>query len=423
MFQLPKLPFSNPFSYFNSRSIKLPSVKIDDIETSSDRRARTLKHLLKANHANHSIIYHNLRFHNHCPHILGSAYLLGSTSEHLNDIYDKESKQLEGWKDAPGEVTGGDWREYLGKREYQRAFVDLFEDELVRHNYDWKSLLNTYLFDGEEPVFNSLIEGLAHPLIHLGYGYELNSQTVAIEALAMACCFYGDMHKYIDDPAYSKPPAPEVVSASPLELLQKIQGDRRFDSLNLTHPGSENAEKILAECEDVVLEYWNAWTLPNPKDQFQQSQEAAVALLVGTHDERQKYDFFLLHLLTSSHAIRILLPLIPAKFEISLVRQWWLFAIITYVCQLRPQIEMSRIHDVKLDGRDWKFIDHAALAGKYSLDPHYVKALRALKEANNTWGEHEHFWLKAAVKFAEDFSDWFGFGLDEEMEKNANTRD
>jgi hypothetical protein len=117
MFQLPKLPFSNPLSYFSSRSINLPSVEVNDIETSLDRRARTLKHLIKANHANFSIIYHNLQFHNHAPHILGSAHLLGSTSEHLNEIYDNEAKQLEPWQDAPGEVTGGDWRDYLGKRE------------------------------------------------------------------------------------------------------------------------------------------------------------------------------------------------------------------------------------------------------------------------------------------------------------------
>ena len=117
MFQLPKIPIPNPLAYFRSRSINIPAVKIDDIETSSDRRARTLKHLLKANHANYSIIYHNLNFHNHTPHILGSAYLLGATSEHLNSVYDAESKQHEAWQDAPGEVTGGDWRDYLGKKE------------------------------------------------------------------------------------------------------------------------------------------------------------------------------------------------------------------------------------------------------------------------------------------------------------------
>jgi hypothetical protein len=49
--------------------------------------------------------------------ILGSAYLLGAQTDHLNDIYDKESKELEPWNDSPGEITLDDWREYLGNRK------------------------------------------------------------------------------------------------------------------------------------------------------------------------------------------------------------------------------------------------------------------------------------------------------------------
>jgi hypothetical protein len=201
-----------------------------------------------------------------------------------------------------------------------------------------------------------------------------------------------------------------------------MRSDERFDDLGLTHPGFDNADKILAKCEDVVLEYLNAWTLSDPKEQFKQSQKAAVALLVGTRDERKKYDFFLVHLLTSSHAVRILLPLIPAKFEMSLVRQWWLFTIITYICQLRPYIDVSRISDVELDGKDWKYVGHMALSGKYRLDAHYVKALRAMEEADNTWDDQDGYWLKAAVKFADEFRGWGGFGMDEESEKIENAR-
>ena len=40
---------------------------------------------------------------------------------------------------------------------YQKAFVDFFEDELVRFNYDWKEVVAEYLFSGGEPVFNALI--------------------------------------------------------------------------------------------------------------------------------------------------------------------------------------------------------------------------------------------------------------------------
>ena len=52
-----------------AEAIILPSVKVHDIETAAEKRSRTLKHLIKANHANYSIIYHDLRYHNHTPHV------------------------------------------------------------------------------------------------------------------------------------------------------------------------------------------------------------------------------------------------------------------------------------------------------------------------------------------------------------------
>jgi hypothetical protein len=98
--------------------IKLPKADIHDIEERPEKRARTLKHLIKANHINHSIIYNKLRFHNHTPHILGSAYILGADADELNHVYESESKHLEAWVDSPGEISRDDWREFLGRREY-----------------------------------------------------------------------------------------------------------------------------------------------------------------------------------------------------------------------------------------------------------------------------------------------------------------
>lgn len=46
---------------------------------------------------------------------------------------------------------------------YQRAFVNFFEDELVHHGYDWKSVVNEYLFEGSEPMFNSIIADRMYP--------------------------------------------------------------------------------------------------------------------------------------------------------------------------------------------------------------------------------------------------------------------
>lgn len=42
---------------------------------------------------------------------------------------------------------------------YQRAFVDFFEDQLVQYSYDWKKMLEDYLFGGEQPLINNFIAG------------------------------------------------------------------------------------------------------------------------------------------------------------------------------------------------------------------------------------------------------------------------
>jgi hypothetical protein len=258
---------------------------------------------------------------------------------------------------------------------------------------------------------------VAHPLIHLGYGYELSCRTIAIEALALACCFHNFMHKYLDDPSYTKPPNPKLASSSPLKLLSKIAEDKRFDLFS--HPNYDNIETLFENKESAVLEYWNAWELTSPQEQFEQSQKAAVALLVGTDGSDDRYDFFMVHLLTSSHAVRILLPLVPAEFQIPLVRQWWLFTISVYIAQLRPTIDTKKIENIDVKGRDWRWVDCTALTGKYSLDAHYVKALRAMKEAANSWDDSGEFYLKAAVKFADEFRGWGGFGMNDETALEA----
>ncbi|KAF1996725.1 hypothetical protein P154DRAFT_525417 [Amniculicola lignicola CBS 123094] len=411
MFTLPSFKLPSLASYKSYPTIDLPPVEIHDVETSAEKRPRTLKHLLKANHANYSVIYHGLRFHNHTAHILGSSYILGGTSEHLNEIYDKEVEELEPWVDSPAEITSEDWREFLGKREYQRAFVDFFEDQLVQIKYDWKGLLTDYLFEGKEPLINGLVSGLAHPLIHLGYAYELDSRTVAIEALALGACFYSSLHKYLDDPSYTKPSAHQSTSLP--ELLYKVKEDKRFDGLYSHRSG--DISKVLEEQEEALLEYWNAWDLSNPKDQFEESQETAVALFVGTDSpSKGEFDFFLVHLLTSSHAVRILLPIIPAKYHISLVRQWWLFTLAVYIAQTRPEIDTDKISNYDLGGKNWKFVTDKALNSKHSLDAHFVKALRSMKVAAETWGDEDEWYLKAAVKFGDEFERWGGFGAESE---------
>ncbi|KAI9880301.1 MAG: hypothetical protein M1830_004180 [Pleopsidium flavum] len=403
------LPFNLPriFSARRGPGIDIRSVEVHDVEVMHEKRARTLKHLLKLNHVNHSIVYHDLQFHNHMPHILGSAYILGAPSEHLNQIYEKESDELEPWHDSPGEVSKYDWRDYLGHRQYQRAYVDFFEDELVLKGYDWRKVTHEYLFQGKEPLINCVIAGLGHPLIHLGYAFEISSRELAMEALGLVTTSYNFLHKYLDDSAYSKPST--YSTSSPLDILQQVSSDKRFDGL-FEEPGADNIEPLFQDHEDAVMEHWNAWHISDPVEQFKDSQYAATALLVATQEHSStRFDFFLVHLLTTSHAVRILIPFIPPSFHVALVRQWWLLTLAVYIAQLRPHIKVGNISDYDLKGKDWKWLEKQAVESKWSFDAHYVKAIRAMKEAAKTWGDKNEFYLKAAVRFGEAFDGWGGF--------------
>jgi hypothetical protein len=269
----------------------------------------------------------------------------------------------------------------------------------------------TFILAGPEPLINNLICGLGHPLIHLGYAYEIESKEVAMEALGLAATNYNYLHKYLDNPEKYPSPTPSTISPSPLELFQKMHSDSRFDGL-FTEPGSGNLTKLFENHEPLILEYWHAWSITDPTTQFRDSQYAAVALLVGSNPdpEKSKFDFFLIHLLTTSHAIRILLPFLPAKYHVQVVKEWWLITAAIYISQLRPYIDLKVIEDYDLKGKGWKEAGKVAVEGKYRTDAHYVKAIRSMKEAAGTWGDEGGFYEKAAVRFTEGFTGWGGFG-------------
>ncbi|EXJ53864.1 hypothetical protein A1O7_09200 [Cladophialophora yegresii CBS 114405] len=434
-FSLPRFGFGRDSG--SSTAIDIPSVEVHDIETSTDKRDRTLKHLLKLNHTNYSILYNRLRFHNHTPHLLGSAYLLGSPPEHLNDIYEDAARNEghEPWVDSPSEIALHDYRDFLGQRNYQRAWVDFFEDQLVLHGYEWKRVVAKFLFERgpkgsatEEPMFSCLTAGLAHPLIHLGYAYELNSREVAMEAMGLAAtCFDARLAGLLESGTN-----PTTYSTGDLfEVFAHVNSDDRLDGV-FEHHGGDNLSKLLGDAKltSILVEHWSAWKITDPTKDFAQSQALAAALLVSSAPSVRGHgwDFFLVHLLTSSHAVRILIPFLEPQYHVRLVKEWLLIALAIYIAQLRPLIKTSYITDVDLAGRNWVFVSKQAVEGPYKFDAHFVKACRALYEADKVWGEsgpngEENYWLKAAVKFAGEFAGWGGFGEEDDQMGEELRRD
>jgi len=421
-------------------AIDIASVEVHDVETSTDKRDRRLKHLLKLNHANFSILWNNLRFHNHTPHLLGSAYLLGGSADHLTDIYEHAAHEgHEEWKDSPGEIALHDYRDFLGKREYQRAWVDFFEDQLVDNNYDWKLVAARFLFErgkknepNHYPMFSCLTAGLGHPLIHLGYAYELSSREVGMEALGLiATCYDPKLAGLFEANSSSASKAgtanPITYSTSdPFEVFARVQADKRLDS-HFTKLGDDNLSRLLSDqsLTSILAEHFNAWNIEEPKTAFEQSQRLATALLISTSPEKpicgHGYDFFLLHVLTTSHAIRIIIPFLPAEHHIPLLREWFLITLALYIAQLRPTTSVQQIQDYDLNGKTWDDASKLALESEHKFDEHYVKGIRAMEAAAALWGDHDRFFEKAAVKFALEFEEWQGFSQEaaEHVKKDA----
>ncbi|CAZ79923.1 unnamed protein product [Tuber melanosporum] len=412
-------PLNNPYT-------GLPRVPTTNPSASTDKRDRTLTHLLRLNHHNYSLLYSQLRFHNHLPHALGSAYLLDAPSEHLTRLYESESKPLEPWPPTtPGEIARHDWREHISDRHYQRSYLDFFEDELVRLGYDWRRVVAEYLFQGPEPLIFGGIGGLGHPLIHLGYAFELGSKEVGMEALSLFATNYDFLHGYVDSefptaaggvPVESpSPPLPTVVHdcQDPLEIIHRIRMDTAFHGI-FPHAGAENIPLLFELREKEVLAYYRQFKIESPATAHKSLNHLAALLLTCSHDPgRPEFDFFVVHLTTVSYAIRILLPEVPEEYARPLVKMQWLFTIVVYLIQLSREVRPELLDGVELRGRGWGDVVRKALdrdegsgSGGEMEDAHYLKAVRALKDSAQLWKDQEEFYLTAAVKFAWEFEKW-----------------
>lgn len=50
-------------------------------------------------------------------------------------------------------------RQLMRDFRYQRAWIDFLEDQLVQFGYDWRELLDDFLYSGKQPLINNLIAG------------------------------------------------------------------------------------------------------------------------------------------------------------------------------------------------------------------------------------------------------------------------
>ncbi|VUC27462.1 unnamed protein product [Clonostachys rosea] len=386
---------------------KAPIYRLGELE---DDPAKTLAKLLKANHDSNAALRNpRLIFHNHVPHALGSSYLLGADSTKLEEIYAAEKPNLcDITTDLVRHViTRDNWRDFLGQKKYTAAYVDYFDTEIEKANGDWKKVVVDHLYSGTQPLVNSFCGGLGHPFIHLAYGYEFDSKEVISEALSLGCTEYDQMHVYLDTPP---PDTSTYKTGSIAEVLENLRNDKRFANYT-EHLGFANMFTLFGKFEPVLREHFTSLIVDNAEKQLLDWLQTAAALATTATTIEGGYDFYIAHILTVGHALRILMPYVPKDHEVPVMKQFWLFIILVYLMQLTPGYDPACIRTHKAKSERWKDIYQDALASKWFTDVHWSKVVRALNMVEEVRGSEDEFYKKAADKFIREFDGWTGFGL------------
>lgn len=384
----------------------------------------TLDKLLSDTLAKYQVLYNELQFHSHNAHHLASLFLLGIADEQLEKAYKTMCEELDPYEPSPQPITTSNWRDFLGNEHYCQSYRDFFNEQLTSKGTDWQKKLLEFLLDNpKQPMINSLVGGLAHPLIHLGYAFEINSIQVGVEALAMTAVCYNYLHEVVD-----KLQAPSSPSKGAMDIFKAIHSDARLPIYD--KPGFSNIELTAQNCHDQILFHFNQWRMnrDDPANTIEELFDLTVHVYGGTHKSNQiVFDFFLVHLLTSMHAIRILHSHIDQRdiFE-HILFQFFYFAIVMYISQLRPEINEQLVNDYPIDANEkhWSYVIDRTLNTKIVDDAHAVKVVRALRDAEQVYGYKNGLYLKTAVKTVDNLNPdefWVG-GSNDERQLNILTR-
>ncbi|ODQ52379.1 hypothetical protein SAICODRAFT_19941 [Saitoella complicata NRRL Y-17804] len=357
-----------------------------------------LQILLRANHRQNSVLVDD-NGHNYLPHHLGSVYLLGAPPARLFQVYDVAITNTQEWKD-PGlqsvEISPDWWKDNIGDKVSAYQYFHFFGDEVVHCDYDWKAVVKDYLLKDNCFLLKSLIEGECHPLIHLGYAFELDSFEVAVEALTLAAVcvnfiqpvFSVEMERYQE---------PEEAYLPAMDVLKAIGQDQRFNGL-FEKPDQENLKLLLEEFLELMLEHYRDWDWT--KTSLEGLFDIAVHLYAGTHsstDFAPKFNLSMLQMVTAAHATRICSTMLPSNTLPLLIRELFFAMCLHYITQLRPAFHDDVFEKYDTEGRGWEEVYKSAVNGEGSKDAHFVQVVRALRDAEQVYGAKGGFYLKAAL--------------------------
>ncbi|EJD03460.1 uncharacterized protein FOMMEDRAFT_108695 [Fomitiporia mediterranea MF3/22] len=372
--------------------------------------------LLEEDLKKHHCFYGKPGFHNHLPHHLLALYDLGAPAKVMQDMYNLEAevqspinlvdRKNETVAQLDLTITKENWTEHLGREEYYIAYLEFFKTEVQK---GVPECLEEYIFSpkangNENCMLLRIVGGAAHPLIQIGYGVEFNMPVIAASGLAEVA-----VTKPIPPALYDDTPGSSAKNATVLSIIKQMYDSEilvpvmpyqpeAFISARMKDATSNGRpEEICRLSSQIPIE-----ENPNVSDLDSRVKEliwAATLLLASTgkHERKPRLDFFLMHLLTSSHFLPTLIHAVKTPINATrLLRIYVSVLLFLTLLRGRPRIDPTLIMTYPdtprppnskgnpADVNPWPAIIDEVI---HAPDSHTVKTIRSLYYAAQHYGE------------------------------------
>ncbi|KAI8067858.1 hypothetical protein BC940DRAFT_333423 [Gongronella butleri] len=345
----------------------------------SAKTTEKVAQLLERNHREHHVFFNDIGFTNHLVHHLLVAYAFGSDEVALEAIFDQHAahqRPMPPALDPP--VTHANFEDHLNNRDAYTSYLAFFTKEIDAHGV--LDTIRTWVFTGS--MLAHVVGGAFHPLIHIGYGVEFSLPEIVAEGLAMAACATNSLENYV--PRW---PGIDIKELLPLPLAQHtiehrcaqdlavdrdallgvmhaIRMDAVFDFVDAEQGTQSVKLRALganSRAMRALLSYLGPWqtekpwmTRDNVNSRYKELYTACVLAYGASgfdNDTKAADDapvppaiqFFIMHGLTSSYFVHVLIPHLAIHEAAALIEAHALMLLGHYIAAGRPAIQVDRL--------------------------------------------------------------------------------
>ncbi|KAJ8463757.1 hypothetical protein ONZ45_g17473 [Pleurotus djamor] len=334
----------------------------------------TLRKVLQDNHKRWHVFIDDFGRHNHTTHHILAIWALGANSEVIEAAYKSNCEyQLAAFK-SEGPITEANFLKHLGDHRHYNAYMFYFSKLLQTSTAS--EVLEKFLFSKQfnfdasrktQPeMLSRLMDAIVHPLIHIGYGLELNVPGMIIEGLASTAVHNASSSVVITPDLFDAFPAvttphelplqklvldeqpPPLENVHALTVMARMLRDNRFNDFK-----PDNLFTTYSQASDnfgpIIKEYGEQWTLdtsdPNMVEKKFEEIVWMNTLIYGLSfwegEDKIEADFLYMHLVTSSLFLPSVLRYLSPRSQAILLRSYFVVCLVWWVGHGRQTLNIK----------------------------------------------------------------------------------